>query len=205
MRAIAAARAAASSGEPTPVRPRPVSQSTSTPSSRPASAAAPARPGSSATSSAVTEILARRRSCASCSSFRPPTRLYGTRTSSIPASAITSASCSVWQVMPVAPSSICRRAISTHLCVFTWGRLARPTRSQCSCQRARLRLEPVEIDDGRRRRDVEAHAGCRARFRPAPAARRWRRRRRAPRRRAGTARRGPPAPALAASRSARRA
>ena len=145
------------------------------------------------------EILTRRRSCASCSSFRPPTRLYGTSTSSIPASAITSASCSVWQVMPAAPSSICRRAISTHLCVFTCGRLARPTRSQCSCQRARL------ASSRSRSTTAAGVAMSRLKVTRARAGRRWQRRRGAPRRRAGTARRVPPAPALAATRSARRA
>ena len=67
-----------------------------------------------------------------------PIRLYGIRMSSIPASAITSASPSFWQVMPRAPSATCRRAISTDLCVLTWGRFASPTASQCACQRARL-------------------------------------------------------------------
>src|SRR4029077_9941287 len=58
-----------------------------------------------------------------------------------------------------------------------------------------IALEPVEIDDSRRRRAVEPRAG---RFTRAPAERRWRRRRRGPRRRAGTATRVPHAPALVA-------
>ena len=71
----------------------------------------------------------------------------------MPAPTIVSASNSVWQVTPTAPSSICRFAISTHLCVFTCGRLRRPTRSHSACQRVEIALEPVEVDDGGRRLD----------------------------------------------------
>ena len=161
VRAIAAASPAASSGEPTPVRPRPVSQSTSTPSSR---ARVRRRAGETGEQRRVVggdRDLARPSSGASCSSFRPPTTLYGTRTSSIPASTITSASCRVWHVTPPAPSSTCRRAISTHLCVFTCGRLARPTRSQCSCQRARLASSRSRSTTAAGVSDVEGHAALR--------------------------------------------
>ena len=75
--------------------------------------------------------------------------------SSIPASAITSASPSFWHVMPRAPSASCRRAISTDLCVLTCGRFASPTASQCACQRARLSLEPIDVDDDGRRVDLD--------------------------------------------------
>ena len=109
--------------------------------------AAPASPSSSRSSSTETLTVARRSSASSRASFVSPTRLYGMSRSSKPASAITSASPSFWQVSTDGAAASCRRAISTHLCVFTCGRLASPSRSVSACQRSRLRLEPVEVDD----------------------------------------------------------
>src|SRR5580693_375770 len=59
--------------------------------------------------------------------------------SSIPASAITSASPSFWQVMPLAPAAICSFASTGLLWVFMCGRLARPAASQVAWIRAMLR------------------------------------------------------------------
>src|SRR6185437_7234164 len=58
---------------------------------------------------------------------------------SIPASAITSASPSFWQVMPWAPALTCICASSGLLCVLICGRLATPAASQAACPRAILR------------------------------------------------------------------
>jgi hypothetical protein len=59
--------------------------------------------------------------------------------SSRPASAITSASPTFWQVMPRAPASRCSRAITGLLCVLMCGRFATPAASQAPCRRAMLR------------------------------------------------------------------
>src|SRR3954471_17187 len=59
--------------------------------------------------------------------------------SSIPASAITSASPSFWQVIPFAPALICMLAITGLLWVLMWGRLATPAASQAAWMRAMLR------------------------------------------------------------------
>src|SRR6201999_558239 len=59
--------------------------------------------------------------------------------SSMPASAITSASPSFWQVMPLAPAAICIRASIGLLWVLMWGRLATPAASQVAWMRAMLR------------------------------------------------------------------
>src|SRR6266536_1746541 len=59
--------------------------------------------------------------------------------SSIPASAITSASPSFWQVMPLAPAAICIFASIGFLCVLICGRLATPAASQAAWIRAMLR------------------------------------------------------------------
>ncbi len=59
--------------------------------------------------------------------------------SSMPASAITSASPIFWQVMPLAPASICSFASIGLLCVLMCGRLATPAASQAAWMRAMLR------------------------------------------------------------------
>src|SRR5882724_13261433 len=59
--------------------------------------------------------------------------------SSMPASAITSASPSFWQVMPLAPALICMVAIIGLLWVLMCGRLATPAASQAAWMRAMLR------------------------------------------------------------------
>src|SRR5580704_6141939 len=59
--------------------------------------------------------------------------------SSIPASAITSASPSFWQVMPRAPALTCACASNGLLWVLICGRLATPAASQDACTRAMLR------------------------------------------------------------------
>src|SRR6266702_4331954 len=59
--------------------------------------------------------------------------------SSMPASAITSASPSFWQVMPFAPALICMLAIIGLLWVLICGRLASPAASQAAWIRAMLR------------------------------------------------------------------
>src|SRR5207302_10447899 len=59
--------------------------------------------------------------------------------SSIPASAITSASPSFWQVMPFAPAATCMVAKSGLLWVLMCGRLATPAASQATWIRAMLR------------------------------------------------------------------
>ena len=57
----------------------------------------------------------------------------------MPASAITSASPSFWQVMPWAPAAICSFAIIGLLWVLMCGRLATPAASQAAWTRAMLR------------------------------------------------------------------
>ena len=57
----------------------------------------------------------------------------------MPASAITSASPSFWQVMPLAPASICSFASIGLLWVLMCGRLATPAASQAAWIRAMLR------------------------------------------------------------------
>src|SRR6185437_11776455 len=59
--------------------------------------------------------------------------------SSMPASAITSASPSFWQVMPFAPAAICSLASIGLLWVLICGRLATPAASQVAWMRAMLR------------------------------------------------------------------
>src|ERR1043165_6984272 len=59
--------------------------------------------------------------------------------SSIPASAITSASPSFWQVMPRAPAATCIFASIGLLWVLICGRLATPAASQAAWMRAMLR------------------------------------------------------------------
>src|SRR5262249_7874942 len=59
--------------------------------------------------------------------------------SSIPASAITSASPIFWQVMPLAPALICNCASIGFLLVLICGRLATAAASQAACTRAMLR------------------------------------------------------------------
>src|ERR1700744_4434367 len=59
--------------------------------------------------------------------------------SSMPASAITSASPSFWQVMPLAPAAICILASIGLLCVLMCGRFATPAASQVAWMRAMLR------------------------------------------------------------------
>jgi hypothetical protein len=59
--------------------------------------------------------------------------------SSMPASAITSASPSFWQVMPLAPAAICIFASIGLLWVLMCGRLATPAASQAAWIRAMLR------------------------------------------------------------------
>ena len=59
--------------------------------------------------------------------------------SSIPASAITSASPSFWQVMPFAPALTCIVASRGLLWVLICGRLATPAASQAAWMRAMLR------------------------------------------------------------------
>ena len=59
--------------------------------------------------------------------------------SSIPASAITSASPSFWQVMPFAPAATCICASNGLLCVLICGRLATPAVSHATWIRAMLR------------------------------------------------------------------
>src|SRR5437879_9944633 len=59
--------------------------------------------------------------------------------SSIPASAITSASPSFWQVMPFAPAATCMVAMIGLLGVLICGRLATPAASQAAWMRAMLR------------------------------------------------------------------
>src|SRR4051812_16435720 len=55
--------------------------------------------------------------------------------SAAPASAMTSTSPSFWQVMPIAPASICFFANAGILCVLMCGRLARPWPASVSCAR----------------------------------------------------------------------
>src|SRR6201999_1450466 len=59
--------------------------------------------------------------------------------SSMPASAITSASPSFWQVIPLAPAAICIFASLGLLWVLMWGGWATPAASQAACIRAMLR------------------------------------------------------------------
>jgi hypothetical protein len=65
----------------------------------------------------------------------------------MPASAITSASPSFWQVMPLAPAAICILASIGLLWVLMCGRLATPAASQADCIRA-MSFDPVHVDDG---------------------------------------------------------
>ena len=138
--------------------PCPVSQSTRTSSSRERRAAS-ARPGRSRSSS-----TSRTRRRARVQRGEPFELVFAdevVRDQHVvdPGVTMTSASPTFWQVIPRAPSATWRRAISTDLCVFTWGRFARPTTSQCACQRARLRCESVDVDDDGRRVDVD-HGGA---------------------------------------------
>src|SRR5882724_10270376 len=56
----------------------------------------------------------------------------------MPASTNTSTSPSFWQVMPMAPASICIRPIAGILCVLMCGRLAMACRERCACTRRML-------------------------------------------------------------------
>src|SRR5215510_12486764 len=59
--------------------------------------------------------------------------------SSMPASAMTSASPSFWQVMPLAPAASCILASTGLLCVLMCGRLAMPVDLHSACTRLMLR------------------------------------------------------------------
>src|SRR5690606_9399969 len=88
--------------------------------------------------STTTERSVRPATAARRASLAGPKVIVVRNRSVIPASAITSASPTVWTVTPLAPSSTCLSAQAALRCVLMWGRLASPARSQRSCQRARL-------------------------------------------------------------------
>ena len=66
----------------------------------------------------------------------------------MPASAITSASPSFWQVMPLAPAAICSLASIGLLWVLICGRLATPAASQAAWIARDVALDAVHVDDG---------------------------------------------------------
>ena len=68
--------------------------------------------------SAVTLNVIRAASAINRLNLLSPRMLYGRKMSSKPASAITSASLTFWQVMPTAPASICSFAMAGILCVL---------------------------------------------------------------------------------------
>ncbi len=120
------ANASASAGSSTPWRSLPDSNSTSTPTVRPASAAPCATVANATSLSIATRTSTRRAKRPKRAALASPMRLYVTRMSRMPEAAITSASPSVWTVMPLAPASTCLRDRRGSLCVLMWGRFAMP-------------------------------------------------------------------------------
>ena len=109
--------------------------------------------------SSVTDRRTRRASATSRCSLARPSRLKVSRMSSMPASAITSASPSFWQVMPTAPSSTCRRANSGILWVLMCGRSLQPVRVGIVLRAAQVGLDPVEVDQHRGRVEIVDRPG----------------------------------------------
>ena len=102
--------------------PCPTSSSISTASREPASTAARSRASTFRASSTATVIRCRAASAASAATLSGWTTWFATRTSSIPASAITCASQTVAQATPIAPASHWSTASSGDLCTLMCGR-----------------------------------------------------------------------------------
>ena len=79
---------------------------------------------------------------------------------STPPSAMTSASPSFWQVMPIAPRRICIWAIATHLWGFDVGPQANAVLVKVALVAVEVVLQAVEIDEERGRVEVfYTHSG----------------------------------------------
>ena len=125
-----------------PQRPMPISTSTSTPTVTPAPEAASESAATWPASSTATFRLTRPARRTSRWSLRRPTTWLAISRSSKPASASTSASPSLAQVMPTAaPASSWRRARAVHLWFLKWGRSRALRWRKKSAMRRMLRSE----------------------------------------------------------------
>src|SRR6266542_3475762 len=136
--AAADASAPASAGM-TPQRSWPMLTSTSASITSPAARAARAIVAAASASSTTVVTGARPASATRRATFSVPAISVVTSSGPIPASAMTSATPSFAQHIPIAPRSSWRRATSGDLCVFAWGRIALPVERENAAIRSRLR------------------------------------------------------------------